>query len=108
MCLYSEFTQSWETMGQSASSAGICGAAGGLLPTTKGEEAKTSCMWLLSIRSARRSRAAPSQNQDLFQFLDSPHATPQPRVMPSAQAAAMGVSLGLNPSYKYRLTSASA
>src|SRR4029077_11260525 len=45
-CLYSEFTQSWETTGQSASSAGICGAAaeGALLPTTKGAEAKASCM----------------------------------------------------------------
>src|SRR5258708_7205606 len=45
-CLYSEFTQSWETTGQSASSAGMWGSAaeGTLLPTTKGAQANMSCV----------------------------------------------------------------
>src|SRR5882757_6154660 len=42
-CLYSPLTHSCETIGLKDSSAGMCGsdgAAGGLLPTTKGADAK--------------------------------------------------------------------
>src|SRR4029077_9495403 len=58
-CLYSEFTQSWATTGQSTSSAGICACAatGALLPTTKGAEANTS--WVEDMRGCFRDRAAP-------------------------------------------------
>src|SRR5262249_22265467 len=84
-CLYSALIQSWDTTGQSDSSAAICDGAvtpTGALPTTFGAEANSS-PFIAGTSSVRRQQSRqrrprdglpPSQNQDLFQFLNRSHS----------------------------------
>src|SRR6516165_2080125 len=71
-CLYSRLTQSWETTGHNASSAGMRSelTAPVLVPTTKGADANGCCA-MVPACGCRGYRARLYQNQDFFQIVNS-------------------------------------